>query len=262
MQNMQKVAYEFEQNTGSAGGQERSFYIRGLEKRYPGFELNIEKLTLYRGEIFCLLGPSGAGKTTLLRLLNFLEEPSRGEVFFRGYRFTPENYSPPLEVMRSITTVFQRPALLKEPVWNNIIYPLKIRRQSVNREEIMEVAEELGISNLLRQKCHTLSGGEAQRVALARALVFKPEVLLLDEPTANLDPTNIKIIEQMVTKYAAREKPTVVWITHNHFQAKRVGDRICLMDQGSIVEVNKNRNFFENPDSPKTWQFLNGEMFC
>ncbi|MGI5876208.1 MAG: ATP-binding cassette domain-containing protein, partial [Dethiobacteria bacterium] len=107
----------------------------------------------------------------------------------------------------------------------------------------------------------TLSGGEAQRVAMARALVFKPQVLLLDEPTANLDPNNIRIIEQMVTKYALEEKPTIVWITHNHFQAKRVGDRICLLEDGQIVEISSKNIFFNNPQQQRTKEFLSGEIF-
>jgi len=240
---------------------EKSFQIEGLQKKYSGFALKIDRLNLYQGEIFCLLGPSGAGKTTFLRLLNFLEEPDEGEVVYHGYRFFPGNYTPPLKVMRGITTVFQRPALLKENVWNNITYPLKIRKQKINQNGILDIVEELGIKDLLKQKSNTLSGGEAQRVALARALVFKPRVLLLDEPTANLDPHNIKIIENMVTKYAEEEKPAVVWITHNHFQSKRVGHRICLMEDGDIIEINDNDTFFNRPEQPKTRAFLSGEMF-
>ena len=240
---------------------EISFHIESLRKSYPGFSLRIDKLSLYEGEIFCLLGPSGAGKTTLLRLLNFLEEPEEGKVFYRGQKFIPGNYQPSLDIMREITTVFQRPALLKDNVWNNIVYPLKIRKAPIDKERILELVKELGIDNLLKQKSRTLSGGEAQRVALARALVFKPKVLLLDEPTANLDPQNIKIIESMVTKYSSEWNPTVVWITHNHFQAKRVGHHICLMEDGDILEVNKNEIFFNQPEHPKTRAFLSGEMF-
>ncbi len=236
------------------------FQVNKLQKKYAGFELNIEKLSLIKGEIFCILGPSGAGKTTLLRLLNFIEKPDEGEVSFQSHQFNAQNYNPPLEVMREITTVFQRPALLKDNVWNNIIYPLKIRKQKINKEEILKIAEELGLTSLLKQNSNTLSGGEAQRVALARALVFKPKVLLLDEPTANLDPGNIKIIEHMVTKYTRDENPAVVWITHNHFQAKRVGHRICLIDGGLIVEVSDNNSFFNNPKQQKTKDFLSGEM--
>jgi len=240
---------------------EASYHISDLKKIYPGFELSVDNLSLCRGEIFCLLGPSGAGKTTLLRLLNFLEEPDEGEVTYGGAKYKPGNYSPSLSVMREITTVFQRPALLKENVWNNIVYPLKIRNKKIAPNGIVSIMEELGIKDLMKQKSKTLSGGEAQRVALARALVFNPNVLLLDEPTANLDPANIKIIERMVTKYTLEEKPTVVWITHNHFQAKRVGHRICLMEDGNIIEVNDNESFFNSPEQQKTKDFLAGEMF-
>ncbi len=238
-----------------------SYKIRGLKKEYKGFKLYIDELSLYKGEIFCLLGPSGAGKTTLLRLLNFLEKPDEGEVLYGNKKYTSQNYLPPLEAMRQITTVFQRPALLKDTVWNNIIYPLKIRKEIIDKEKVMGVVEELGLTNLIKQRSETLSGGEAQRVALARALIFKPQVLLLDEPTANLDPGNIKIIEEMVLKYTFQEKPTVVWITHNHFQAKRVGHRICLMDKGCIVEARDKDTFFRSPKHQKTKEFLSGEMF-
>ncbi len=238
-----------------------SYEIRGLKKEYKGFKLYIDELSLYKGEIFCLLGPSGAGKTTLLRLLNFLEKPDKGEIIYGDQRYTSQNHVPSLEAMRQITTVFQRPALLKDTVWNNIIYPLKIRKERIDKKEIMGVVEELGLTNLIKQRSETLSGGEAQRVALARALIFKPQVLLLDEPTANLDPGNIKIIEEMVLKYTFQEKPTVVWITHNHFQAKRVGHRICLMDKGCIVEARDKDTFFRSPKHQKTKEFLSGEMF-
>lgn len=238
-----------------------SYKIRGLKKEYKGFKLYIDELSLYKGEIFCLLGPSGAGKTTLLRLLNFLEKPDEGEIMYGDQRHTSQNHVLPLETMRQVTTVFQRPALLKDTVWNNIIYPLKIRKERIDKKEIMGVVEELGLTNLIKQRSETLSGGEAQRVALARALIFKPQVLLLDEPTANLDPGNIKIIEEMVLKYTFLEKPTVVWITHNHFQAKRVGHRICLMDNGYIVEARDKDTFFRSPKHQKTKEFLSGEMF-
>lgn len=240
---------------------QKSYQIKNLHKSYPGFQLRIAELTLYEGEVFCLLGASGAGKTTLLRLLNFLETPDEGELLFDGHSFTPRQTTLPLELLRKVTTVFQRPALLNDNVWNNIIYPLKIRNQRINKARILPIVEQLGISHLLRQSSSTLSGGEAQRVAMARALVFNPQVLLLDEPTANLDPNNIRIIEEMVMKYAREEKPTIVWITHNHFQAKRVGDRICLLEEGRIIEISNKETFFHNPRQQRTKQFLSGEMF-
>jgi tungstate transport system ATP-binding protein len=238
-----------------------NYHIRGLIKRYSSFELSIPELSLFEGEIFCILGPSGAGKSTLLRILNFLEVPEEGSITCLGKQYGPHNGSPPLEVVRKMTTVFQRPALLSESVWNNIVYPLKIRGMAINRDEVMHLASRLGISDLLRQSCTTLSGGEAQRVALARALVYKPSILLLDEPTANLDPSNIKIIEGMVQQYSREHRPTVVWVTHNHFQARRVGHRVCLMEEGRIVEVNTKDTFFENPQEQRTKDYLEGNLF-
>ena len=235
--------------------------VRQVRKSYPGFQLAIEELDLCKGEVFCLLGPSGAGKTTLLRLLNFLEEPEAGEVWVGDQCFTPGAYTPDLETMRQVTTVFQRPALLSDTVWNNIVYPLKIRSRSIDREQVLSIIDKLGLSEHIHKHCGILSGGEAQRVALARALVFSPQILLLDEPTANLDPANIQIIEEMVTDYTENYHPTVLWITHNHFQAQRVGQRICLLEGGRVVEVSDKDVFFTNPREARTREFLSGKLF-
>lgn len=240
---------------------ETYYNITNIKKVYPGFKLQINNLELYSGEIFCILGPSGAGKTTFLRLLNFIEEPDGGDIELFGKKYKKDYFRPSLETMRRITTVFQRSTLLNTSVWNNIVYPLKIRKQKVNRDEVLKLADQLGITRLLRQSSVTLSGGEAQRVALARALVFKPEVLLLDEPTANLDPDNIKIIEDIAVNYSENYKPAIVWITHNHFQAKRVGHRICLLEEGGIVEVSERDIFFNNPVEERTKDFLTGNTY-
>ncbi|HSL93143.1 MAG TPA: ATP-binding cassette domain-containing protein [Bacillota bacterium] len=237
-----------------------SYLLQNIVKRYGEFSLTIEQLELSEGEIFCLLGPSGAGKSTLLRLLNFLTPPDGGKMTLFGRAYQRDSFTPQLNVMRQITTVFQRPALLNERVWQNIVYPLKLRRQKIDKDDIRPIIERLGLNPILEQPAATLSGGEAQRVALARALVFYPRVLLLDEPTANLDPENIAIIEDMVTSYAAEHKSTIVWITHNQFQARRVGDRVCLLEKGSIVEVNSRERIFNNPDNERTREFLSGNI--
>ncbi|HSL93440.1 MAG TPA: ATP-binding cassette domain-containing protein [Bacillota bacterium] len=243
-------------------GEERgtSYLLQDMVKSYGDFRLSIERLDLREGEIFCLLGPSGAGKSTLLRLLNFLTTPDGGEMTLFGRTYRRDSFVPPLSVMRQITTVFQRPALLNERVWQNIVYPLKLRRQKIDKEDIRPIIERLGLGTILDQPAVTLSGGEAQRVALARALVFYPRVLLLDEPTANLDPENIAIIEDMVTNYAAEHKSTIVWITHNQFQARRVGDRVCLLEKGRIVEVNSRQRIFDDPENERTREFLCGNI--
>ena len=245
-----------------AYGEDRdtSYILKDIVKDYGEFRLTMEHLDLREGEIFCLLGPSGAGKSTLLRLLNFLTPPDAGEITLFGRSYRRDSFVPPLSVMRQITTVFQRPALLNERVWQNIVYPLKLRHQKIDKADITPIVERLGLSNILDQPAATLSGGEAQRVALARALVFYPRVLLLDEPTANLDPENIAIIENMVTTYAAEHKSTIVWITHNQFQARRVGDRVCLLEKGRIIEVNSKEKIFSDPDNQRTREFLCGDI--
>lgn len=237
-----------------------SYLLQDLTKQYGGFTLAIDRLELYQSEIFCLLGPSGAGKSTLLRLLNFLTSPDQGQMTLFGRTYLPGSFTPELSVMREITTVFQRPALLSESVWHNITYPLRLRRRKVERGEIDAIVKRLGLSKILSQNAQTLSGGEAQRVALARALVFSPRVLLLDEPTANLDPENIAIIEDMVQSYASEHRSTIVWITHNQFQARRLGDRVCLLERGRIVEVNDKDKIFNNPDNERTKAFLSGNI--
>ncbi len=220
--------------------------------------LNIEALEVHQGEILALVGPSGAGKSTLLRLLNFLEFPDSGALHYRGQRVVPGEI--PLSRRREVTTVFQRPALLSTSVEKNAIYGLRLRGIREKRGEVRATLERLGLGDLTHRAARTLSGGEAQRVALARALLIRPTVLLLDEPTANLDPYNIGLIESVVREMNEREGTTVVLVTHNVFQARRLADRIALLLRGSIVEVSETEDFFENPQDPRTRAFVNGEM--
>lgn len=178
-------------------------------------------------------------------------------------RLYTENTRPKLQERRRVTTVFQRSALLTSSVWNNIVYPLKIRKDKIDskkKEEINQLIEDLGLTDFIGQRADKLSGGEAQRVALARALVFKPQVLLLDEPTANLDPTNISIIEEMIKGYLQRKDHIVVMVTHNIFQAKRLAHRVALLHQGELVEVNEKEKFFNDPEEEITKKFFLGEL--
>jgi tungstate transport system ATP-binding protein len=221
--------------------------------------LDIRALDIYEGEVFCLVGPSGAGKSTLLRLLNFLEPPSHGVIEFRDQIFGPDT-ALPIEIRRRVTTVFQRPVLLDQSVWDNIIYGLRIRGMKDSTAQIQSVLEEVGLSHLAHQRACTLSGGEAQRVALARAMVLKPEVLLLDEPTANLDPYNVDLIEGIVRKLNLVHGTTLILVTHNVFQARRLAQRVALLLEGKPVEVGNVDKFFNAPQDPRTAAFVRGEM--
>jgi len=236
------------------------YQLRDVTKAYNGRRvLQVNHLDIHRGEIFALVGPSGAGKSTLLRLLNFLEPPTSGRIRFLEAEFGP-NQPVPLELRRRVTTVFQRPILLGRNVWANVAYGLRLRGQRDSALQVEMALEQVGLKALARQRARTLSGGEAQRVALARAMVIQPDVLLLDEPTANLDPYNVGLIEDIVREHNRERGTSIVLVTHNVFQAKRLAHRVALLLEGQIIEIADVDVFFEASRDPRTSAFVRGEM--
>ena len=218
--------------------------------------LDIDSLTVACGEILSIVGPSGAGKSTLLRLLNFLEPPAAGTITFDSQ---PVPADPPLDLLRRVTTVFQRPILLSRSVRENIAYGMKLRGLTPDGA-VRSVLDRVGLAGMESAAALTLSGGEQQRVALARALVINPDVLLLDEPTANLDPYNVGLIESIVKEQNASFGTTVVLVTHNVFQARRLSQRVGLLLNGSLIELAAVSDFFDRPRDPRTAAFVRGEM--
>lgn len=240
---------------------EKAVYcIQGLEKTYAGrCVVSIDALEIRRGEILAIVGPSGSGKSTLLRLLNFLEPPSSGWIEFEGQRFA-EGREMPLELRRRVTSVFQRPVLLDRSVTENVTYGLRLRGQRNAHSAVTQALTQVGLQGFERKRAGALSGGEAQRVALARALVMQPEVLLLDEPTANLDPYNVGLIENIVRQANQEHNATVVIVTHNVFQAHRLAHRVALLLTGKLIEIGNIEQFFVEPSDERTRMFVNGEM--
>lgn len=233
------------------------YRLTGVRRAYAGRTvLDIDSLTVRSGEVLTVLGPSGSGKSTLLRLLNFLESPSGGVVHFEGEAVPPD---PPLDLCRRVTTVFQRPALLSRSVRENVAFGLRLRGEAVDGR-VTDALSRVGLTALARSPAHELSGGEMQRVALARALVLRPDVLLLDEPTANLDPYNAALIESIVREQNAAHGTTVVLVTHNVFQARRLATRVGLLLEGKLVELAPAADFFDRPKDPRTAAFVRGEM--
>ncbi len=236
-----------------------TYRLAGVRKSYAGRTvLDVDHLDVSSGELLAILGPSGAGKSTLLRLLNFLEAPDAGSILFDGQPL-PDGPSPALR--RRVTTVFQRPALLNRSVRDNVAYGLRLRGESPDGR-VEDALARMDLTALARAPAHRLSGGETQRVALARALVLRPDVLLLDEPTANLDPYNVALIESIVREQNARLGVTVVLVTHNVFQARRIAGRVGLLLGGKLIEVAPTADFFERPRDPRTAAFVKGEMIC
>ncbi len=235
------------------------YELRQVVKSYDARAvLKVDALDIHQGEILAVVGPSGAGKSTLLRLLNFLEFPESGTLKYRGQIVQPD--ATPLALRREVTTVFQRSALLSTNVRRNVEYGLRLRGERGRQDEIQAVIERLGLTALAHKQAWTLSGGEAQRVALARAIVLRPTVLLLDEPTANLDPYNVGLIETVVAELNREQGCTVALVTHNVFQAHRLAHRVALLLGGSIVEIADAPTFFDSPRDPRTSAFVKGEM--
>lgn len=237
-----------------------AYEISNLTRSYAGRQvLNIEHLRVHSGEILSLVGPSGSGKSTFLRLLNFLEPPDSGTIHFQGTAFGAAR-SAPLAVRRKVTTVWQRPVLLSRHVRANVEFGLKLRGARDSTALVDSALEQVGLRHLANQQARTLSGGEAQRVALARAMVIKPDVLLLDEPTANLDPYNVALIEEIVRTLNQEQRTTLVLVTHNVFQAHRLAHRVAFILDGRLVEVSDVATFFDHPTDPRTAAFVRGDM--
>lgn len=222
--------------------------------------LKIDQLGLKKGLIYAVIGPSGAGKSTLLRIINLLTPPSNGFYYFQGMAL-PNNGLERLRIQRKMALVFQKTLLFKDSVWNNVAYGLRAR--GYNRSEINalvdKLLEQVGLKDLAARRADTLSGGEAQRVAIARAVAFNPELLLLDEPTANLDPVNIELIEEMIRKLNREKSITVVMVTHNVFQARRIADQVIFIDKGEIVEMGPTEKIFTDPDHENTRLYVEGK---
>jgi tungstate transport system ATP-binding protein len=237
------------------------YQLSHVQQRYNDRAvLRIDSLTITQGEILAIVGPSGAGKSTLLRLLALLEAPSEGEVrlSLNGQDY---NYGTlPIEIRRQIVMVSQRPILLSRAVRANVAYGLNIRGERKNEAIVDDVLERLSILHLDKAKPQTLSGGEIQRVAIARAMVLQPEILILDEPTVNLDPHNIRIIEHFLLEQHSKSNTTIIIVTHNIFQAKRLADRIALIYDGALIEVAATDTFFENPNDERTAAFTSGQL--
>jgi tungstate transport system ATP-binding protein len=222
--------------------------------------LCLPDLTITAGEIFALVGPSGAGKSTLLRLLALLEAPSRGQVYLHVNGRRASYTSASIDERRQATMVFQRPVLLSRSVRANVAYGLRLRRERDGRARIDAALERVGLAALADAQPRTLSGGEMQRVALARALVLEPRALLLDEPTANLDPANVRLIEHLVREQHDTFGTTIILVTHNIFQARRLATRVALVLDGEMIEVAPAADFFNTPQDPRTVSFLSGDF--
>ncbi len=203
-------------------------------------------LSVHEGEFFTIVGPNGSGKTTMLRVMAGLEYPTRGEVRFRGKKIDKST----LEMLRAKSTlVFQKTVMFNTSVFKNVAYGLKARGFSEEeiRRRVREALKVVKLEGFEDRHAKALSGGEQQRVSLARAMVLGTELLLLDEPTANLDPKNASIIEEAIAYIRDKKGVTVVMSTHNMFQARRLAERVAVIIDGKIRHIGYADEVFGEP---------------
>ena len=229
--------------------------IQDLAKNYgETVALDQVNMTGSYQHITSIVGINGAGKTTLFKIIAGLDTPSGGKILIDGITMNTE------ELRKHCTMVFQKSVMLGGTVYDNVAYGLRVNR--ISRQSIPEkVRSALAVVNLdgfKKRKARKLSSGEQQRVAIARAIVLERDVLLIDEPTANLDPANALIIERGIKDSA--QSRVVLLCTHNLSQARRLSHRVVHLYRGTVVEEGETTSFFSNPHDEKTKLFIAGEL--
>jgi len=217
-------------------------------------------IRIERGEVFVMIGPTGAGKTTLLRLIDLLDSPTSGRIYFDGTDVT-ELRRRKVEVRRRMAFVLQKPIVFNMSVYDNIAYGLKWRgtgRSSI-REKVSSILEIVGLYAYKDRNARTLSGGEVQRVAIARAIVSEPELLLLDEPTANLDPISASKVEELIANIIPRYDTTIIMATHDMSQGQRLADTVSVLLNGEIRQTGDWREVFSSPRNREVAGFVGVE---
>ena len=242
------------------------------EKRHvlKGINLRIE-----RGDFLAIIGPSGAGKTTIIRLLDLIEMPSDGRIVFDGIDITRASKirfnarrrmafvsgKTRLKARRRMAFVQQKPAVFDMSVFANVACGLKFRHENKQdiRDKVERVLELVGMSDYRNRNARTLSGGEMQRVAIARALVTEPEVLFLDEPTANLDPASVAKIEGILARIISERKSALLMTTHDMAQGQRLAGKIGVLIDGEILQIGTPNEIFFSPASMQVAEFVGVE---
>ncbi|WZL15520.1 MAG: amino acid ABC transporter ATP-binding protein [Lactobacillus kefiranofaciens] len=234
--------------------------VEHLNKFYGDWQaLHDINFDLKKGEVLAILGPSGSGKSTLLRTLNGLEDYKDGEIIFHGKK-TQSSAKQWQAIRQKIGMVFQSYDLFPNlTVMDNILLaPTKVQKR--DRAEVKQIATKLlkrvNMAQYSDSYPRELSGGQQQRVAIVRAWAMKPEILLLDEITASLDPEMVRGIEEIVAELSKTDHMTMILVTHQMNFAKRVADEVLFLEKGKVIEDTPCEQFFTNPQSDRAKQFL------
>ena len=208
-------------------------------------------LSIKSNSITVIMGPNGAGKSILLKLINGILEPSSGAILWNGNKITSN-------LKRKQALIFQKPILLRRSVISNLDFIEGLTGKSYNfiKDDLLSL---VGLLDQKKQPAKLLSLGEQQRLSLVRSLLLKPSLILLDEPTANLDPATTKIIENIIVT-SKQFGIKIIFVTHNILQAKRLADEVVFIDNGELVEHSNADNFFSKPKSKIVKNYLEGKL--
>ena len=234
--------------------------IKNLHKYFEKNEvLKGIDLEVNEGEVVCVIGPSGSGKSTMLRCINLLEVPTDGEITVDGFKITDKK-ADLNKIRRNIGMVFQQfnlfPHLTVEQNITMAPVDAKIMTKDEAKKKARELLDRVGLAEKIDAYPQSLSGGQQQRVAIARALEMKPDIMLFDEPTSALDPEMVGEVLSVMKELAA-EGMTMIVVTHEMGFAREVSDRVIFIDEGIIMEQGTPEEVFENPQNPRTIDFLN-----
>lgn len=245
-----------------------SIHCENVDIYYGDFpaitDLNLD---IEESKITALIGPSGCGKSTFLRSLNrmndFIENNRvTGKILLKGQ----DIYDPhidPVEIRLRVGMVFQSPNPFPKSIYENIALGPRLNGYTGDLNELVETALQKAylweeVKDKLKQNAYSLSGGQQQRLCVARAIAMQPEVLLMDEPTASLDPISTSKIEDLIVEL--RKDYTVIIVTHNLQQAARIGDTTCLFYHGKLIETGATKDMFNNPKEKLTKDYLSGRF--
>ncbi|HNX93200.1 MAG TPA: phosphate ABC transporter ATP-binding protein [Syntrophomonas sp.] len=237
------------------------FKLHNIVKRYGSRKvLDIDQLDLQEGRIYTIMGPNGSGKSTLLRIMSLLLVNDEGELEVLSEKVSWEKEQL-LYLRRQMSMVTQTAFMFQGSVDYNVAYGLKARkmRSRMIRERVNEMLEMVGMSAYREADARTLSGGERQKVALARAIAVNPGVLFLDEPTSNIDMASAAEIEKHIRTINQEQGTSIILVTHNLFQARRLADEVIFIHEGRIIERGSAGSIFDDPKDKRTLAFLHGE---
>lgn len=249
--------------------------VKGVSKRFgPREVLRGIDLGAPFQSITVILGTNGAGKTTLLRILGLLESADEGMVSYDGIipgaatithtasGTNPDRDQNALLLRRQMMLTFQHPTVFNDSVLGNVTYGLLLRGvgRAEAEERSMAALHEVGIAERAHQHASSLSGGEAARLSTARALAMQPRLLLLDEPSASLDPYGTKLLEDLLLHMRDVLGMTIILVTQDIFEARRIADQVAFLHEGRIIEQAPREDFFSNPRDDRTRRFVDGEL--